>query len=114
MSKAMGGPLNHLSGRRQGRSPLRHPVPQLQQLLPDPIIPPGMFNTQDCCLDSGHVDVCKAMADPYIVSHIVTGYIGQEPGPANQVLVAAGQEETNGVTDDDDRTIAGHGSDGPV
>ena len=73
MSEVMRGPMNHLSGRRQGRNPLRHPVPQMQPLLPNLTIPPGMFNTQDCRLDQASGDICAAMADPYIVSHIVTG-----------------------------------------
>jgi hypothetical protein len=100
------GPLNHLAGRRPGRTPLRHPLRQLPDIS-------GMFNIQDCCLDSGRADVCAAVAEPYIVSHITTGYIGREPGPANQVLVAAGQEGTNGVTDDE-CTASCPGSDGPA
>jgi hypothetical protein len=86
----------------------------MQPLLPELIIPPGMFNTQDCRLDQASADVCEAIAEPYIVSHIMTGYIGHGPGPANQVLVAAGQDETTGGTDDAECDIAGSGCNEPV
>jgi hypothetical protein len=104
------GPMNHLAGRRQGRTPLHHP----QLPLSDLARLPGLFSIQDCCLDSGRADVCAAVAEPYIVSHIMTGYIERDPGLANQVVVAAGQDGPTGVLDDADYSIFGSDGDEPV
>lgn len=94
------GPMNHLSGRRQGRNPLRRPLAPPTEMP----CPPGMFNVQDCYFDYGRadaavrVDICELLADPYIVSHISTGYSDLSPEAISQVLVASGEDGTNGVT----------------
>jgi hypothetical protein len=81
---------------------------------------PGMFNIQDCCFDYGradqavHVDICEVMAEPCIVSHILTGYIEHYPGSASQVLVASGQDGPTGAIDDVERTAACPDRDEPI
>jgi hypothetical protein len=102
--------MNHLSGRRRGRTPLHYPPSPPPDL---PRLPPGIFNVQDCYLDyacadsSVRIQIHELLADPHIVSHITTGYIGHEPGPANQVVVAAGQDGPNGALDDVDYFVFG-------
>jgi hypothetical protein len=57
----------------------------------------AVASVQDCYLDWRAVDVADASAGPNIVSRITTGYSGRYPGPANEVLVAAGRTEPPGV-----------------
>ena len=86
MSTTPGGPMNHLSARRRGRTPLHHSSTQ-PFLLPQSQLPILTDHVQDCYLDSGPVDVCAVVADPYIVSHIMTGYSDRSLELSSGVLV---------------------------
>lgn len=104
--------MNHLTGRRLGRITPPTAAASLLAL-------PGMYNVQDCYFDYGRADssvrieIHELLADPCIVSRIMTGYIERYPGAANQVVVAAGQDGPNGANDDA-RTTSGPGHDGTV
>lgn len=103
MSKVMGGPLNHLSSRRRGRTPLHYP-PLAPPWPPYPC--PAMGNIQDCYFDYERADpsvcvtICELLSDPCIVSQVMTGYIEHCPGLANQVLMAAGEDGPTGANND--------------
>jgi hypothetical protein len=106
-------PLNHLTGRRLGR--ITPPAAAASLLCL-----PGMYNVQDCYFDYGRadesvrIDIHELLADPCIVSHTTTGYIERYPGAANQVLVAAGQDGSNGAIDDVERTTSRPDRDEPI
>jgi hypothetical protein len=84
--------MNHLTARRHARQVHtgRHPPPFLPSVPGLPLPPPEQ--PQDAFLDCNQANVATAVADPYVVSHITTGYSDRNLEFTEHTLVTSWQD----------------------